>query len=285
MIIMHIKLINNYKSITENLIVEHEFMQRVPELVQSYGNVVNSPKSKERLDKYNEVYVDIENSILLMDERIIYKESRLPYSSLKNIAKNLMSECDKGIDDILHDNLTSAFKRYEYVSSKTQLIESSTSTLMGKELEYAHQLQDKINTVNRHVMILGALFLIIVLLLCMVFVFAFSRRLTNPMVELALLTKEISQGNLSLRVDKKLLENEDETGILSKSIDDMINRINKEIDAQKKISEDLENSKKALMGRNEELEKFNKMVVDRELKMTELKGKIAVLEQKLQQNK
>jgi methyl-accepting chemotaxis protein len=283
LIVFHFTMINKYRSTTNNLVIENEFMQTVPELIQAYGNVVNSPRSTERLTRYDEIHANLENSMAKLDKTIIYKDSALPYSILKNIVQNLMKECDAGIIEINNNNLSAAFNRYGYVSSKNTLITVSTANLMAKEISYAKIQQSAMDKTNWLISILSLVFLGLVLFGCLVFIYIFSNSITKPLTELAALTKEISGGNLNVKVTEKLLKNHDETGVLSISIAEMINRINKEIDSQKKISDDLMTSRKDLVSRNEELEKFNKMVVDRELKMIALKSRIKELEEK--QNK
>jgi len=57
--------------------------------------------------------------------------------------------------------------------------------------------------------------------------------------------------------------------------------IARNITARKAIEEDLKKSKDILQSKVEELERFNKLAIDRELRMIELKEKIKELERKL----
>jgi len=118
-----------------------------------------------------------------------------------------------------------------------------------------------------------------------VFSFIFAKRLTDPIINLSKTANRITEGNLKLKVNRKLLRRKDEIGILSNSFNTMIKRLDEEIDSQKKVSNDLADSRKELESRNFQLEKFNKLAVGRELRMVDLKKRIKELERKIKPEK
>ena len=84
--------------------------------------------------------------------------------------------------------------------------------------------------------------------------------------------------DLSVNVKDYLLHMNDETGSLSTSFNAMLLKLRKKIDEQATFNSALEKAKKETEEKNEDLLRFNKVFVDREIKMVELKKRIAELE-------
>lgn len=106
----------------------------------------------------------------------------------------------------------------------------------------------------------------------------FSRKITEPIISLSETARSIAGGNFKLNVKQDLLKMKDETGSLSNSFDLMLQNLRKKIDELNVSNEQIEKSKQEIQQRNGELERFNKLMIDRELKMIELKNKISELE-------
>ena len=99
-----------------------------------------------------------------------------------------------------------------------------------------------------------------------------SMKESKRMNELLEVIQKIAAGDLTVNVS--LSENQDEIDALATGINLMIEEI--------KIKEDdLKESKESLLSKVNELEKFNKLVIRRELKMIELKKRVKELEEKL----
>lgn len=100
----------------------------------------------------------------------------------------------------------------------------------------------------------------------------YSKTISNPIEKLEILAKEIAKGNLNIDVDVKT---SDEIGSLAKSFNEMaanLKEYNKELESQ------VEKRTRELQSKVEELEKFKKVTVGRELRMVELKKEIKRLE-------
>ena len=100
----------------------------------------------------------------------------------------------------------------------------------------------------------------------------YSKTISSPIEKLESLAKEIAKGNLNINVD---VNTSDEIGSLANSFSEMasnLKKYNEKLETQvKKRTEDLQT-------KVEELEKFKKVTVGRELKMAELKKEIKKLE-------
>ena len=109
----------------------------------------------------------------------------------------------------------------------------------------------------------------------------FARRITSPINMLSRVSAKVAEGDLNQQIPKNLLQRGDEVGSFAHSFSLMLENLNHKIKQVETANETILLTQKDLETRNEELEKFNRMVIGRELKMIELKERIATLEQKL----
>jgi methyl-accepting chemotaxis protein len=92
---------------------------------------------------------------------------------------------------------------------------------------------------------------------------------------------KVSAGNYSQRISEDLLGRNDEVGTLGNSFNAMLDALNDKINQVEKAHATILATQKDVEHRNAELEKFNAMVIGRELKMIELKEKITRLEREI----
>lgn len=127
---------------------------------------------------------------------------------------------------------------------------------------------------------------IIVLLGGMIFVLLFSHKLTNPLKKLMIATSNLKSGKLNTPID---IKSKDEFQDLGKEFKEMAKALKKYKNDLEKYNKDLEKEvesrTKDLINKNEQLEKFSKFSVGRELKMVELKKKIESLNKELKKKK
>ncbi|MEA2112554.1 MAG: cache domain-containing protein [Patescibacteria group bacterium] len=111
------------------------------------------------------------------------------------------------------------------------------------------------------------LLLLFVLIVIIYFVFIY-KTIVNPIKNLILLTQEISKGNLTQKISSN---SDDEIGQLTKSFNKMTDD----------LSQSRNNTEQKIKKRTEQLEKMNKSMTGRELKMIELKKEIIKLKKKI----
>lgn len=120
-----------------------------------------------------------------------------------------------------------------------------------------------------------------VLLVCTFLNILFSYRIAAPIVRLKDFTTEVGTGNLEVKTN---IRTKDEIGDLAASFDKMTQELLKSRKKEEHYTHDLESQvkerTKELAAKVEELEKFNRMIVDREIKMIELKAKLKACEQR-----
>lgn len=111
--------------------------------------------------------------------------------------------------------------------------------------------------------------------------------LTRPLSKLKKAAMEISAGNLDMTAD---IKTKDEVGDLAKTFNSMAGSIKKQKseleDYYKNLEGKVQERTSDLKEKNDELESFNNLTVNRELKMIELKDRVKELEKRLdEQNK
>jgi len=107
--------------------------------------------------------------------------------------------------------------------------------------------------------------------------YRFSDVITKPIKELERVADKATQGNLSIRVSPDLLAEGAEIGSLAKSFNNMMITVDKNITRLDTFNKKIAQSAQVLESKNDELGRMNKLMVDRELKMVELKKEIEEL--------
>lgn len=144
------------------------------------------------------------------------------------------------------------------------------SLLVMQELDEATA---PITTLQRFVLFIGILEVLIVMIAAVFF----SRRITLPIVKLNMAAKEIAAGHDTLATVKS----HDEIGELAKTFNEMVSRLKESKKTLETYAEglkvrgaQLEISQRELEEKIKEMERFHTFVVDRELRMAELKEEL-----------
>lgn len=274
---LHIKIVEQYKTVTDNLVLENNLSSLTPELIQAYYNTINSPGNNDRIHLYNELHQQIKNTFSELDKDIIDKENRVAFNGLRNYLMNIMATCDTGIAEMKDGKIIESVRRYDEIIAKSKFIDENVGNLVAKELNYAGTLQVEIGKKHHQILQQGAGIVLAITIFCITFAIFLANKVVTPLSHLSEVSNKISNGHLKVRVNKNLLNQKNEIGALSRSIENMLKRLNQEIDTQKKVAKNLEKSRIQLEKSNNTLEKFNKIAIGRELKMIKMKKEIETL--------
>ncbi len=284
---VHFQLISEYRKLTDNLLTENTFTNTVPELIDTYYLFVLAPTSKDRLDDYLSQKQSINDALSKLDSEIVSDESKISYRGLKNVIRNIIENCDKGVESISAGDIRTASDYYNDDLNKKFYITENTANLMISELHYAENLQAKIDDTRNLFMVFLAAATAVISLSCVVLSLLFSKRMTQPISQLSMIADRIARNEKAGSVDKGLMGRDDEIGSLSRSFGIMTEKLKEKIqelqsakDVAEKAKDEAEKSRNDLQKSNTELEHFNRLAIGRELKMVELKKKIKELEQK-----
>lgn len=270
--ISHILVIKKYQHVQSTIFLQYRLIEATDALVAHY-NVYRSTASDVDLGIYEADKKNIQDILVKLDKGITEKDSRALLSGVEKTLENIISETDQGVKSLQSGDLTDTATRYSEAYRKFTFAEENITNLILKEVGYGQQLEAGIQRTDRILMIFGGLlFASIVFFLIILSVFL-SGSFVTPLTRLTLLAESIANGDLEKNVDKDLLERRDEFGSLAGSFSSMVESLREGISALKK-------SNAASEKQNKELEKLNNFMIDREIKMIELKKRIQELEGK-----
>ncbi|MBN1896689.1 MAG: HAMP domain-containing protein [Candidatus Aenigmarchaeota archaeon] len=275
--------ITEYKNLSDNLILENTFTETVPELIENYYRVVFAPGSTERYALYKEQRDSILDTISRLDKTIVYDQSKISYTGLKNTIIDIIGKCDSGIEEIRKGNLTAAASYYNDMLLKKFFVIENTASLMVKELKYVEIIQKNVDNTYNIIIIMISVLTLVVILSCIIFAILFSEKMTVPIIRLSKIANDVAEGRMKRGIDNNLLNRKDEIGSLSRSLNVMIKKIETKITELEDANVIASNAKKAVEDANSELEKINKLAIGRELKMIELKNKLKNISKKPEQ--
>jgi len=160
-------------------------------------------------------------------------------------------------------------------------IQDEISSLISNIIDTANKnFEQSIKNINK---VEKTTFLVFVLaiLAVIIFAFIFSDFITRPIRRLTKAATEISKGKLKQKV---VIQSNDEIGNLARAFNTMSQKLKQYYqDLGKEVRQrtaDLEKSKHILESKINDLERFQKVTIGRELRMIELKNKIKELQGK-----
>ncbi|MDR3581803.1 MAG: ATP-binding protein [Candidatus Pacebacteria bacterium] len=224
-----VALIQRYKAITDNMITEYQVVTTMDSLVSSYNATVKLVDDPQQLAKYNAILTEVHTIFTKLDTTISNEQSRSAYLGLKNTSEDLISVLNVGIEEAKVGNISDTNTDYSAALQKQGFVHQNAATLIFDELDYTEQIQagiahDELMTVRFG----GTLFFLLVMTILGYSLF-FSRKLTEPLIDLARLAKKISDGDLKATVDAGLLSATDEVGSLANSFKIMVEALRKNI--------------------------------------------------------
>jgi methyl-accepting chemotaxis protein len=276
--IFHASSLKEYKHISNTLILENTLSTNVADYIEAFSAVSVAPTSKERLQDYSDKREDILATFKELDTVIVSDESRVTYQGLKNIILGLVSDLENGKELVMQGDVVGADKFYTQAVSKKPFVETNVTLLVIKELEYLDEIKSSIEEKYQEQLFRVTLWILVTIAATLFYALIFSRKITSPIKALSSASQQVTAGDYSTRIAPGLLAGEDEVGKLAEAINFMLITINSKITEVEAANSAVLVAKQHLEERNDELEKFNHMIIGRELKMIQLKEKIASLE-------
>jgi signal transduction histidine kinase/HAMP domain-containing protein len=243
---LHFKILGDYRKITDNMLLEYKVIATTDRLIQTHYILVKSA-SAELLQEYDRLHKEIDGIFLQLDKDIVYRESRFMYRGLKNVIRNIVEVCDSSLEDILAGNVVKGLEIYAEVQRKNYFVKDNFASFILKELEYANILNNKYQKTHLLILASGMIFIVFLTFACVIFVFIFSKKLTDPLVRLSKLALDITGGNLSVKVENVLLEKKDEIGILAVSFNTMLANLKERIDRERNRASEIKKQHSVLL--------------------------------------
>lgn len=259
--VINFGVIQQYKKIADVMITEYRLLDSTSTLLRAYNTRLQSAGTEiansEQIIKDSQV--QISEHIAYLDKNIIGKKSQSNYLGLKANIDLFVSHINTSIEKFKQQNIAGYFDDYNRAFQLQGFVNDNGTNLFISELEYASSIRTQIDQRYLVTTVVG-LFIIVFLSGMTIFLgINFVKKITDPLVTLASISQKIATGNMNIDIDSKILDRKDEIGILSTSFHTMT------IALHSKITE---------------LERMNKLMVGREIKMTELKKELDVLKNK-----
>lgn len=282
--LFHATSLKEYKNISNTLMLENTLTGDVAVLMEVYSELLVAPTSESR----SVAYLDQRDKILQTFEEldaIVHQDSWVTYRGLKNSILSVIADLDKGRELLMLGDVVGASGYYEEAIDKRPHVESNATSLVLKELQHLDSVKATIEYKYKEQLFVVIMWIIATILTTLLYALIFARRITTPIKILSATSQKVAGGDYSLRIPKYLLDSNDEVGRLANVFNMMLITINAKITEVETGNKIVMETKHHLEERNEELEKFNKMVIGRELKMVELKNRVKTLEDELGKTK
>ena len=280
--LIHFIVVEQYKAISDNMVTEYTLINSVSDLIVSYNSRYRNTNINETSEneKINEVKRLLNEQMAFLDTRIVDETSQATYLGLKNTIADVSKEVDKGLEELDKGNVTRAAAHYQAANKKYIFVKENGNKLISDELAYAQSIQHKIDSIYQTSTIVGILILILSIGGSIIYAFRFSNKVATPLHKLASVAEEVAGGNMQVKLNQELLDRSDEIGKLSRSYSIMLTKLIKNISELDASNKGLQEISQAVTTKNTELEKLNEYMVNRELKMIELKKLVKEYQEK-----
>lgn len=267
------RLVSKYEQINNNIIQEQALKDKASGLTD---DAYNGFKTND-YSNYDKRLTDILEIEAILDVRFANDmASQVAYRGAKNslaAVVNDITEVRKQLDQT--GDLGSISQFYQDNTAKFEYVKQNIADLILVETGNLARVTVEMQRTKLILTIIMITIVIIGIVGSIIYAVVISRKITEPIISLSETARNIAEGDLQLNVREDLLTMQDETGSLSNSFHLMLQNLRRKID-------ELNNTKQEVEQRNEELQRFNKLMVDRELKMIELKKIISELQAKLE---
>lgn len=285
LIVTHYDIVNHYEQVDNNIFLEFQIIGMTNDLIKSYNNYRNV-STADNLQAYRQIQDRITDTIISLKGSVVNDESKQALFGVENTINNVITELEFGLSKIGEGDIENTSTYYAEANRKFTFVRENTSNMILKELEYAQVLQVETQRISSSALRAGTILLVAIIVGCLILSLLLARTLVSPLGKLTTLAKIISEGDLNAKVDTKLLDSQDEVGSLAHSFNTMIGSLRTTIARLEESNrQTLESNRLALEAKgelqvkNDELGRLNKVFVDRELKMIELKSYINKFEE------
>jgi len=166
---------------------------------------------------------------------------------------------------------------YDSVTKKSYYLSENTAALALEELGLMHKFQDQMARSRKITIILSITLFATTIIGGLLLAFLYSKEIISPIMVLSDLALRITEGDFETEIPQELIERKDETGTLSSSFRSMLLRLQAQIRELNESNAKIKEAQESVIKKNKDLEKMNRIMVDRELRMTEMKKEIEKL--------
>lgn len=272
-----------YRQMLDTMTAEYRLVHNTSVLIDAFNVQIQSIGTDHTIpqQQIQEAKAEISSLTSFLDTNIVDYQSRSNYLGFKSSIDSLVRQIDESLEKAHEGNITDYFSDYNAANKQYGFVRENGTILIFSQLQYSNAIRDKINDSYVWSVILSLSGLTTLILGCIVYVILFARRLSRPLRNLTEASQEIAQGNMELKMDIHMLQDTTEIRTLAHSFQDMALKLkDSQINLRKKAQESEERSVQ-LAQKLSEIERMNKLMVNRELKMVRLKEEIRDLRGRL----
>lgn len=278
--LINLAVIQQYKSISDNMIAGYRMVDNMSIMVDAFNRFLQSAGTSASATHHQTIDTtqqEIRELTQYLDAHITEAQLRSDYLGFRGSIEQLTIQIDDSLERFAIGGVKDYFADYNKADKLYSFVRENGTSFVFSQLKYASSIRDRINQTYWLGAVFGLGALTALTIGCIFFVLRFSRRLTTPLKSLSMVAERIAGGEMGARLGQELVTSRDEIGSLSKSFQTMIIKLLENIAKLDSSNKEIADTADAVKKKNNELERLNKLMVDRELKMVELKKEIAAL--------
>lgn len=227
---MHVKITAEYENVIDHIILEYSIIDETSRFVLNSNSILNNINNKTRMENYLTAKKELQSIFAKLDSGDIDDESTVYYRGLKNIVNRMIRSSDEVVEEVLKGKIENISKIYTSLNQTNVFVRENTGNLILMELSYIKVLQEKNKKVNVKILTAGIILIVVVCLMCILFVFITSHKISAPIIKLSRLAEKVSGGELNVKFEQTMLDRTDEIGNLSQSFLFMITKLKEKIE-------------------------------------------------------
>lgn len=277
------KATEEYQRIIDTMIAEYRLVHNTSVLIDAFNVQIQSIGTDNTIPRQQitNAKTEIVELTMFLDENITDYQSRSNYLGFKSSIDRLVSLIDESLKKAEQGNITDYFTDYNEANKQYGFVRENGTTLIFSQLQYSNEIQDAIR--SSYVLSIASSLggLLVLILGCIFYALHFARKLSLPLRKLTKASEEIAKGNMSLVMDPSVLNDTIEIRSLAHSFQDMTLKLQESQEKLKKKAEESEERAAELAEKLSEIERMNKLMVNREVKMVRLKEEVRDLKSRL----
>jgi methyl-accepting chemotaxis protein len=283
LIVLTINQLGTWKNqkIIDTMTTEYSISTLSDALILSYNDVVKNPDNIKTAQEYQSIHSNILHTLEILRNTVTSPNSKAVLIGVEHTVNQVIGECDTGIKEVKDNNFQFISDHYAQAHKNNEFVHENVTTLLQRELEYLYQTQKNTQRIYQLSMSVSVILFIAIALVIVLFARIFSRQLIMPLTKLSVTAKGIAAGNLQAMSQQSFTPSNDEVGSLTESIRAMVDKLTGMLTQQQSANTEIRKATETLKEKNDELMRMNALMVDRELKMVELKKEIETLKSKL----
>jgi len=270
-----------YQQTLENITREYQVTETFDRFASSYTQLLQDINNEQLTAQYEGHIKELGSIFSMLEKTVLYDESRALLTKLEGTTGFVREYTNRGLKDIRGGDFSQSSETLEQVNRGKTSIRENTANLILMEIQLSKEEQERMQRIATITLIVGIALLFMVVSGSIILALTLSNRISAPLIKLSRLASDIAKGNLGINVEENFLKMKDEIGSLSNSFHQMVNRLREMINELQSSKSEVEKINQEVTQKASELERVNKLMIGRELKMIELKKEIETLNKKL----